>query len=248
MINPNTLQQPNESDPRKRRVGDLLAKLLIARRPSIEARIDATKGPFIEVGAAPSHPNSGRRLLDLSKVAKPLITSNIEPQRIIESYYEHRVTGKQKVVAHRNDVPSGRLWKFLGGGDKPLTIDRSGGTTKFIAPEDKLDFLADAEALPLQDATVGALYANALPPELEAEFIANEAPRVLEPGGVLILGKAKEATPEAASSRYFDTVKVRKYKSRRGTPFRDYAAVRNNEPYQQPQTEQEPTHGSSTTP
>jgi hypothetical protein len=247
MIDPNTLQQPNESDPRKRRAGNFLAKLLIAREPSIEARIDATKGPFIEVGAAPSHPNSGK-ILDLGKVAKRLITSNIEPQRIVESYYGHRVTGEQKVVAHRDDVPSGRLWKFLGGGDKPLTIDRSGGTTKFIAPEDKLDFLADAEALPLQDATVGALYANALPPELEAKFIASEAPRVLEPGGVLILGRAKETTPEAASSRYFDTVEVRKYKSSGGTPVRDYAAVRNNEPYQQPQTEQDPTHGSSTTP
>src|SRR5581483_3856573 len=54
-LNPRAL----ESGPRRDRLGRALARKILSnilqRAPSIESRIDATTGPFIEVGAVPSN-------------------------------------------------------------------------------------------------------------------------------------------------------------------------------------------------
>lgn len=74
------------------------------------------------------------------------------------------------------------------------------------------------------------MYAIGLSPDVEPKLISDEAPRALEPGGVLVLDGAKLASFET-DNPYFETIQV---DERAGNKTVNYAAVRNDVPYQPP--------------
>jgi len=228
-------QLPNseEIDGRRKHLGHIAAKLIIeklTKKPSLELLIDETKGPFIEVGSVPSNPQTTRsKLIDLQKIKKPLITSNIYRPQTLETGYKHRITGERKTIIGRENALNERLWKLMGS--EPKIVENGPDWGKPI--KDTIDFIADATNLPVADGSVGALYARALGPGAELKFLSDEAPRSLEPGGMLVLEHVKEASL-AAENPYLTTLRL----DRSDNTGINYAAVRNNVPYQIPQSEQ----------
>ncbi len=233
--NPNQHPRTSESNARKGRAGHALARRLFEKLPgvpSLESRIDATKGPFVEVGAVPSSPRPRKTLIDLRKINKPLLTSNIYHPQVIESHYTHRISGGRKMITHRDEVPRSRMFKPIGVQFKEVESGPNWGEPIL----DDVDLIIDATDLPFDSGSVGALYANALHPEAEVTFVSDEAPRVLEPGGMLILDAVK---PEsiAADNPYLDTITLVTHGKGEGLST-NYAAVRNDVPYESPQMRQ----------
>jgi hypothetical protein len=228
--NPNKLSRPNEFNARKSRAGRISARRLLERlkpAPSLESRIDATTGPFIEVGAVPSSTRSRDTLIDLYKIKKPLVTSNIYQPQTIETYFRHSITGESKIISHRDEAPRSRWFKARGADFKVV-----GSGNNWADPVvDKIDLIADATDLPFEGGSIGALYAIALHPDAEIKFVSDEAPRVLEPGGVLILDSVKSESL-ANDNPYLDTIRLETHG--KGEPLTNYAAVRNSAPYQTP--------------
>ncbi len=230
---PNHLQHQEETKPRRTKAGRISARVLFEKMrvgPSIETLIDATQGPFIEVGAVPSSPRPRDSLLELGGINKRLLTSNHYQPETIRTAYKRRLTGERKFITHRDDTPSPRTWRPIGADFKTEPVPGSWDTTQV---RDNVDFIGDATVLPIPDGSVGALYSIALHPDAESRFVSDEAPRTLEPGGVLVLDRAK---PEsiAADNLYLDTIRLDSY-GEGDQAFINYAAVRNEVPYDPPQ-------------
>ena len=228
--NPNTLQSPVEPEYRKGRAGRDSARVLLERlrSPTIESRIDATNGPFIEVGAVPSNP-TGESLIDLRKIGKRLVTSNIYQPQTVETGYRHRITGASMLITHRNDAPRSRWYRPTGQEFKIV-----GTGENWADPvNDKIDFIGDATSLPVRDGSVGALYAAGLHPDAEPRFVEVEAPRALERGGILVLDGADPNS--VADNPYFDTLRMETQQANGDREFVNYAGVRNDVPFQRPE-------------
>jgi hypothetical protein len=204
------------------------------KTPSLESRIDATTGPFIEVGAVPSNPRGRDSLIDLDKIKKQLLLSNIYPPQTIETAYRHRITKEFKTITHRSDVPRSRLYRTTGQDFK--TVRRANSWLEDPV-NDKIDFIADATNLPVPDGTVGALYAIGLHPDAEPKFVSDEAPRSLEPGGVLVIDSIKLESLKAENP-YLEVLTISRNEAGEIT---HYSAMRNNVPYQAPQVNADTT-------
>lgn len=77
------------------------------------------------------------------------------------------------------------------------------------------------------------MYATGLHADAEPKLVSDEAPRALEPGGVLVLDGVRVVSLEA-DNPYFDPIKV---ECKVGDQeFANYAAVRNDVPYRPPQS------------
>src|SRR5581483_4690373 len=132
------------------RLGRALARKILSnilqRAPSIESRIDATTGPFIEGGGVPSNPR-GDSLVDLRKIGKRLVTSNVYQPQTIETSYRHRITGERRLVTHRDDAPRSRWFRSTGQDFKVV-----GSGDNWTDPiKDKIDFIGDAASLPVRN-------------------------------------------------------------------------------------------------
>lgn len=211
--NPN--HQPNvpEVNPRKNHAARASARLLLeklSRTPSIESRIEATKGPFVEVGAVPSSPLPRNSIIDLTKIDKRLLTSNHYKPETIATNFRQRFTKERKIITHRDQAPNPRFYRATGSEFK--TADTGSNWIDYAAPVyDDVDLMADATNLPFQDSSIGSLYSIALHPSAEPVFVNEEAPRALEPGGILVVDGVKPDSLTTVSP-YFDFCATITYK------------------------------------
>lgn len=115
------------------------------------AALNAVRGPFVEVGG-PTHdqwPHEYQyRLVDISKLSKEIISTNI--------------------------VPGVNVWE-------PSEEDGEYTLTDYLPA----DMQADGTKLPFKAASLGAVFASAVPTEIRPQVL-QEAYRVLEPGGLLV--------------------------------------------------------------
>lgn len=173
-------------------------------KPSPEALIDQTAGPFLEVGGPTQH-LFGEPVVNFEEIEKPLIVSNVIPPYVREGYWVNRFYRVAHISSfHNTERPTGlrgKLHKFWGEGVKQEDT---------VPVEQHLDLYADATALPVASGKVGALYASALQPEVETPFLKEEAPRVLEPGGILVIENAKKTVVDGDVAEYFDVLKRKK--------------------------------------
>ena len=82
-------------------------------------------------------------------------------------------------------------------------------TGEFLGCIGKIDFRADATALPIASGKTGVLFASCLPIGAREEFI-KESKRVLETGGILIYQGIRTEDIEAAENAGFRLVEYRK--------------------------------------
>jgi hypothetical protein len=94
----------------------------------------------------------------------------------------------------------------------------------FQSVEQDLDLFADATRLPIARGKLGALYARALHTKVEKSLVAHEAPRTLEPGGILVIERMKKATQ---APDFFDVIASKKA----GKGLVNLVLRRNNTPY-----------------
>jgi len=230
--NPNQLPISPEANSRKNIAARVSARLLIEKlssTPSIESRIEATKGPFVEVGAVPSNPLPKDSIINMSKIDKQLLTSNHYRPETIATHYRQRFTKEPKIITHRDQAPNPRFYRATGSEFK--TAETGSNWIDYTAPVyDDVDLIADATNLPFRDGSIGSLYSIALHPSAEPVFVNEEAPRALEPGGILVVDGVKPDSL-ATASPYFDVLKITRNKDGEIT---NYAAMRNNLPYQRP--------------
>lgn len=82
-------------------------------------------------------------------------------------------------------------------------------TREFLGRVGRIDFRADATALPIASGKTGVLFASCLPVDAREEFI-KESKRVLETGGILIYQGIRTEDIEAAKIAGFRLVEYRK--------------------------------------
>jgi hypothetical protein len=183
------------------------------KESSIEGMISKTTGPFVEVGG-PSEATYGlsEPIVDFEAVDKPLVVSNVRRQNVMEGIWRSPIYGETHAVERPGAT---YLLKDIGFGSAEHTLDAK----------------LDAADMPDGEGYLGAMYARALYLEIEFPFVMEEAPRVLETDGILVVEKMKPDTLEALrDSRYFDVVSV---KRPRGEPGHTVVVRRNNLPYDQ---------------
>jgi hypothetical protein len=189
------------------------------RQSRVESMIDRTTGPFLEVGGPTQ--NLGRKpTINTDKIAKPLIVSNVEPPLVEGAVWHSPIPLFEPIRG--TEPPSGlkgMTYRIIGGGPWPEW-------GPYV--ECKLDLRANAMNLKISDSSIGALYSVALHGEIETDFVEVEAPRVLEPGGVLVLENSAISTlQQIERSDYFKLLGVRNVA--RGIVH--LAAQRNTNPY-----------------
>jgi len=165
-------------------------------RESVENMINQTNGPFLEVGGPTQH-FPERPSIDFGKIDKPLIVSNIEPNYVREGWWHSPLFGDH----FGTEPPKGwkaRTYRFMQ--ENYLQAD------DFSPVVHKLDLVADATALPIATGALGALYASKPQSSMVPGFLGAEAPRVLEPGGILVIEKIKKEDAKTIPP-YFDVVR-----------------------------------------
>jgi hypothetical protein len=195
-----------------------------SRRVSVEDRINQTSGPFLEIGGPVRTPGA-RPMIDLRKISKPLLVSNVQREHVQQRFWYFPLY--PGINFYSTKPPTGIKGLIYKAGDSEFVLHNS------QLVEHPLDLFADATALPIGRGKLGALYTAALERSAEPDFIGHEAPRTLEPGGVLVAEGVKPLGI-AAIPEYFDIVGRTDYKTE-GEPRANIVLQRNDVPYVPPQ-------------
>ncbi len=194
-----------------------------ARSPkssSLEALINQTKGPLLEIGG-PSQTVGGSLRVDFTSVNKPLIVANLYPQHVRSARWHSPFFGE----VESTECP-GSTYQFRG---EEQLQDPETWCNVFRIPDAKID----ATDMPDGEGYLGAIYTRAMPTDAEASLLETEAPRTLEPNGLLIIVQAKPKTMQLlAASPYFEVVKSQSLKSALQPSTARVVLRRNNTPYQ----------------